>query len=137
MRMLFFATAMVALAMPALAAPPLHREVIGAWCQPITRGHVTTYLPRLEGQDCGDEILTVKAHRYEGWEFGCSITAVKTWFDPAIIASTKELGVKVSQIDSICSGEACEWRERITLHVSKGALSLRGIWRSKDKCESK
>jgi hypothetical protein len=121
------------------AAPTsrVHQEVIGEWCQPLTRGHVTSYWERQEDQNCGEEILIVEAHRYAGWEFACRITAVKTWVDPTIILNTKEWGTKVSQIDSICSDvQVCEWRERITLHVSKGTLSLRGIWRSKEKCKS-
>jgi hypothetical protein len=120
-RLLITAIAAIAVASPAAAAPTLHRDVQGRWC---TDGSVQLW--EYTDANCAPEnAITVKPDRYEGWEFGCRITAVKKTFDRDIIASTKTMGAWVARVNATCSGIDCEWQEQMTMYVEKGTLFMR------------
>jgi hypothetical protein len=118
----------LALTTPALAAPTVHKEVVGTWCvisNDETRKE-TTY-SEFNGK-CENplDLLIIERGNYRGSEHTCHITAVKTWFDKNIIRSTKEMGVPVSRVISNCEGlDRCTWREQITLYVEKGTLVIK------------
>ena len=54
----------------------------------------------------------------------CNYTAVKTWFDPKIDRSTKEVGDLVSRVSLDCKGDGCKWRESEDLYLEKGTLVI-------------
>jgi hypothetical protein len=121
---------------PAQAASTLHKEAVGTWClngNDETRKE-TTYLEFNGKCENPLDLLIVERTNYRGSEHTCRITAVKTRFDPNIIANTKEWGVPVSQVTSKCEGlDTCTWREQVTLYVSKGVLVLKNgrTWNEK------
>jgi hypothetical protein len=78
--------------------------------------------------------MTIRSTSYRGWEHGCRFTAVKTWFDPNIVAATKMMGVKVSRIEADCNGEGCTWKEQMTAYVTKGTLVIRNKRHYRDSC---
>jgi hypothetical protein len=103
-----------------------------AWRRATKRGTTASQFP--DSKECGDGIMTIKPDRYQGWEHGCRYTAVKTWFDPNIVASTKTMGVKVSRIEARCEGEGCTWMERLTVHVTKGTLVVKDARHYRERC---
>jgi hypothetical protein len=111
---------------PGLAGPTVHKELLGSWCF-MGQDEITgknRYYEQLPGsKECDDAVTTFKLDRLHGWEHGCRYTAVKTWFDPDIVATTKTWGVKVSRIEASCEGDGCTWRAQITAYVSKGTLN--------------
>jgi hypothetical protein len=114
---------------PSFAGPTVHKDVLGSWCYvgTVVKGEAQ-YGEKFD-KDCDtpSDILIIQPTRYEGWEYGCRFTAVKTWFDPNIIASTKTMGVKVSRIESSCEGIDCTWKEQLTVYVEKGTLIIKNV----------
>jgi hypothetical protein len=131
--------ALLALVSPALAAPTIHKDVIGTWCEPYTiekRGEtVYSQLPSSGKCPKMEEFMTIKPNGYSGWEFECRATAVKTVFDLDIIGTTKTMGALRSQVTATCTDESCKWQEQVSFYIEKGTFTVRGHWRSKEKCE--
>jgi hypothetical protein len=84
--------------------------------------------------NCGDSIMTVYPTYYKAWEHTCRFTAVKTWFDRNVIASTKTMGVTVTSVDASCSGEGCTWKEQFTLYIEKGTFKIRNHRHYQESC---
>jgi|RhiMetdeSRZDD1v2_1073273.scaffolds.fasta_scaffold627870_2 hypothetical protein len=129
MRTILLAAALALSVSAASAGPTVHKEVLGSHC-PIGSVARETYYQSQDDQSqdvsCREDRMTIYPTHYEGWEFTCRFIAVKTWFDPNIIASTKTMGVKVSRVEARCEGlDHCTWKEQLTLFASKGTLVLK------------
>jgi hypothetical protein len=130
----------LALASPALAAPTIHKDVLGTWCEPYTiettKETVYSELPSSgKCPNAEEEFIWIKPNRYGGRESECRVIAVRTWFDRGIIGSTKTMGALRSQVTATCTGEACRWREQVSFYIQKGTFTVKSHWRSKEKCE--
>src|SRR5260370_1088654 len=139
MRMRTFMTTAALLALsnsPGLAGPTIHKDVLGSWCYSGTVVKGEFQYSEKFNKDCDDPINTMTVHptRYEGWEHSCRFTAVKTWFDPNIIANTKTWGVKVSRIESSCEGIDCTWKEQLTIYVTKETFIVKNPRQYQERC---
>ena len=136
MKKLLLATAFAAaFTAAAQAAPTVPEFARRTWCQAETAWEGTTVY-RTHG-DCenNDDVMTIKASRYEGWEYACDFTAVKTWFDPSIPSATKTFGVHVFRITADCGGEGCTWKEQLTFWQSKGSLYVSNSRHWQNRCK--
>jgi hypothetical protein len=132
---LLLAAALALSGSAAIAGPTVHKAALGSWCSvgPSDKG-AFLYLEKIRDCDKPTDNLHVYPDHYEGWEYACRFTGVKTWFDPKIIANTKEWGVKVSRVEASCAGIDCTWKERLTVYVSKGAFVLKDVYQSREVC---
>jgi hypothetical protein len=135
------AAALVALAATADAASPTIRDkrLLGSFCYSYGDKNEAIYLGRnpLEQKPPGcedDNFMTVYPTYYDGWEHTCRFTAVKTWFDRNVIATTKTMGVNVTRVDANCSGEGCTWKEQFTLYIAQGTLTVRDHRHDRERC---
>jgi hypothetical protein len=133
-KLLLTAAALFAFAVSAQAGPTVHKDVIGSWCRHTDENTYISLLPG-EEKNCGDGIVVIKSNLYQGWEHECRYTAVKTWFDRSIIATTKTMGVTVSRVDASCEGEGCTWREQLTFYKAQGTLTIRNPRHYRERCK--
>jgi hypothetical protein len=87
-----------------------------------------------EVKSCGDGILVIRADRYDGWEHTCRFTAIRPVFDRDLIATTKTMGVTRMQIDAICKGKGCTWKEQFSLYKEQGSPKFRKERHYQERC---
>jgi hypothetical protein len=138
-KLLIVTAALLALgSSPSFAGPTVHKEVLGSWCHAGSGDKGEALYIEKYDNDCEvpSDALIIRPTRYQGWEYGCRITAVKTWFDPNIIASTKTMGAKASRIESSCEGlDHCIWKEQLTIYNEQGTLKIKNVRQhSKHNC---
>jgi hypothetical protein len=122
-----------------LAGPTVHKDLLGSWCTDGTTDSIDAdgavmYSELQSKEECGDGIMTIYPTYYKGWEHSCRFTAVKTWFDRNLIASTKTMGVTVTRVDASCKGEGCTWKEQFSLYIEKGTFKIRNRRHYQERC---
>jgi hypothetical protein len=123
---------------PSFAGPIVHKEVLGSWCYVDSGDKGEALYGEKFDKDCEvpSDALIIRPTHYQGWEYSCRITAVKTWFDPNVIASTKTMGAKASRIESSCEGlDHRIWKEQLTIYAEQGTLKIKSVRQySKHNC---
>ncbi|HJY84906.1 MAG TPA: hypothetical protein VKK81_27965 [Candidatus Binatia bacterium] len=106
----------------AQAASLTDAKVIGQWCLVKETKSTSYYASRGSREDCDKDVLVIKTNRLEGIEHVCEYTSVKT-------------DASVSQINSKCYGEGYKWTTRIAIHLEKGRLVVKSLYRSSDQID--
>jgi hypothetical protein len=124
---------------PVLAGSTVPKDMLGSYCAIQSEGigeeNVLLLDDRKEEvKSCGDGILVIRADRYDGWEHTCRFTAIRPVFDRDLIATTKTMGVTRMQIDAICKGEGCTWKEQFSLYKEQGSPKFRKERHYQERC---
>jgi hypothetical protein len=132
---LAFGAAPAVVAKPQRSARTVNGDIVGSWCL-ISQDKIEHRYLIDEERNCNAaEPLTIGPSHYIRYEEEiCHFTAVKTWFDPNIVAATKTMGVNVSRINSTCGGEGCTWKEQVIAYVTKGTLVVKYERHSQERC---
>jgi hypothetical protein len=97
-------------------------EILGEWCFRGDHEGKQFYLDCDKDEDRSDGWLTFRPKEVVGHEHGCRYVSVREWKDMNKPLATKVMGAPTAEITANCSGEGCQWRERIIVYYSKTSL---------------